>query len=207
MIRRTICLIIGIAFLIPAAAWAGDDLNKHLTAENITKMEKGEVILFDQTYTDSAGNVRGKGLAMAMVKADKDTAWKHLNDFANYKDFMPRIIHSSIYHDAGGKLGVKYTIKVLMVKVTYHCMHTFDKPNGYIRYKLDTSKENEIAATEGYWKVFDKDGKTIIAYTVAVDTGRAIPKSIQDYLTKKDLPNVVRAAKKRIESGGTYKKD
>lgn len=206
-IKRLLCLFIGIAFLLTAAAaFADENVNKHLTPANLAELEKGEIILLDQTYTDAEGKTRGKGFAIIMVNASKEKAWKYLTDFANYKQFMPRIIVSDIYHNADGKVGVSYVLKVLFKKVKYHCMHSFDKEKGVIKYWLDNNQKNDIVSTEGMWIIIPKGDKCLIAYTVAVDTGIAIPQAIQDFLTKKDLPNVVKAAKLRIESGGKYTK-
>ncbi len=206
-IKRLLCLIIGITMVLSATTIFGaENIDKHLTAANIAKLEKGETILLDQTYKDKNGKTRGKGLAIIQVNASKDKACKHLSDFTYYKGFMPMVIVSDIYHNGEGKVGVGYVLKVVIKKVKYHCMHSFDKGKGEIKFWLDDNQKNDIKSTEGLWKVIPRGDKCFIAYTVSVDTGVAIPKAIQDYLTKKDLPNVVKAAKMRIESGGTYTK-
>lgn len=206
---RKLAFALALVTLMAAPAFADDtalDINKYLTPANIAKMEKGEVVMLDQTYVDGEGKTRGKGLAMAMVNASPDTIWKFLGDFNNYPQFMPRVTSTKTYLSSGSKKGVYFTLKVAFKTVKYNCMHTIDKGTRTVKWELDKSKENDIAETIGAWIIKPQGEKSILCYTVAVDTGMAVPKVIQDYLTKKDLPNVVKAMKSRVESGGTYKK-
>ena len=73
-----------------------------------------------------------------------------------------------------------------------------DRANGVITWKLDDSKENEIRATTGFWAVKPHKDGCLVYYSVALDTGHAVPGWLEDYLTKKDLPSVVTAVKKRV---------
>jgi carbon monoxide dehydrogenase subunit G len=208
-IRVSMILFVLSILILPVGVSAqhAANVDKQLTPANIAKLDAGETILLDQTYTDKDGKTRGKGLAMVIVNAPEAQVWKYLPAFDTYTEFMPRMIGSKIYSNEGSKIGVQYELKIAIKKVKYHCMHDVHPDKGYLEWNLDASQKNDIADTTGYWVTKKHgEGKTIIAYSVSVDTGIAVPKMIQDYLTKKDLPNVVKAVKKRIESGGTYKK-
>lgn len=204
------CIVIGVLSLaITGTLWADDfsDAEKQLTPENMAKLEAGKVVLLDQAYKDpKTGKMRGKGMAIILVNKAPQEVWEYLPKFNTYKEFMPRMKESTIYDGGGGKVGATYVLDFLIKKIKYHCLHELDKEKMVIRWTLDSSKKNDIASTTGYWRVKAHGDKSLLFYTVAVDTGMAVPQKFQDYLTKKDLPNVVKAVKKRIESGGTYKK-
>ena len=193
---------------IPALVMADDmaAVDKNLTAANISKLEAGETILLDQTYTDEKGQTRGKGLAIVLVNKPPDDVFTYIGQFGSYPEFMPRMVKSTVYKNEGSSVGAEYTLKVAWKTITYSCLHDVNNGNKTVSWVMDTGRKSDIASTTGMWILKPHKGNTILAYTVAVDTGMAVPKMIQDYLTKKDLPNVVRAMKKRVESGGTYKK-
>lgn len=211
MKQRTLLVAVTTLVLLalPLTAFAADDLavvEKNLTPANLAKLEAGEVILLDQTYTDAEGKTRGKGLAIVLIDKPPEEVWKYIPQFDSYKEFMPRMVASKIYLNEAGKIGAEYTLKVAFKTIVYSCMHYLENDKFMLRWELDAARKNDIASTTGWWKIKPYKGKSIVAYTVAVDTGIAVPKVIQDYLTKRDLPNVVRAMKKRVESGGTYQK-
>ena len=49
-------------------------------------------------------------------------------------------------------------------------------------------------------------GRTLVVYRAYVDAGTSVPKFVQDFMIRRSIPNLLRATKKRIESGGTWKK-
>ena len=209
MIKKSLVIALAVLILSAGFVLAGpfDDPKALLTPENMEKLKKGEPVMVNKVVNDAKGNPRGQGLAVIVVNADPDTCWKYITQQTKMPEFMPRMISATEYMKEGNTRGVKFTIKILLSKISYHIIHTYDKGNYKLSYVLDKSKENDIADTSGFWKIEPfEGGKSLIAYTVSVDTGMAVPKAIQDYLTQKDLPNVVSTMKKRIESGGTYKK-
>ena len=54
----------------------------------------------------------------------------------------------------------------------------------------------------------ESTGKSTLAeYTIAVDSGKFVPQFIEDYLTRKDLPQILNSLRRRVESDGKWKKD
>lgn len=199
-----------VGVLLPAAGLAAEarkGAEAALSAADVARLEKGEVLLLKETYKDAKGKMRGRGTAAVLVEKPADEAWRHLRKFDAFAEFLPRVTESKVYEKAGNRVGVAFTLKILFARIRYHCVQTLDEPNRTIRWTLDERKKNDIASTTGYWRATPHgDGKCILTYAVAVDTGRAVPKLVQDFLTRRDLPGVVRVMKKRIESGGKYKK-
>jgi ribosome-associated toxin RatA of RatAB toxin-antitoxin module len=182
----------------PASASAQGVKMRELSPAELAKVEAGEVILESQTYQDAQGRTRGRGLAIGFVKADKGRIMDTILGYEAYPQFMPRVKTTAVYGRTDTQVNVKFTIEVVMVKVSYHITHQVDRAAGTISWTLDKSRPNEIAATDGFWGLKPHKNGTLLYYTVAVDTGRSIPKAIEDYLTKKDLPNIVKSIKKRV---------
>ena len=53
-------------------------------------------------------------------------------------------------------------------------------------------------------RVFDAPRPMV--YRAFVDPGTHVPRFIQNFITRRSLPNLLLATKKRIESGGRYHK-
>jgi ribosome-associated toxin RatA of RatAB toxin-antitoxin module len=190
--------IVALAALAPTPALAQAQNMRELTATEQAKVEAGEIILESQTYKDEQGRSRGRGLAIGYIKAPKDKIIDTILKYEDYPQFMPRVKATEVYLRTDTAVNVKFTIEVVLVKVTYYLTHKVDRAAGIITWTLDKSKPNEIAATDGFWGLKPYKDGTLVYYSVSADTGRAIPKTIEDYLTKKDLPNIINSIKKRV---------
>lgn len=204
-------MVIAVIWLVSAMPALGGDsemeLETLLTPQNMEKLSKGEVVLVSQSYKDNKGKMRAKGAAIVVVNRPPEDVWQVLPDFTGYPEFMPRMISAKPYMNDGNAVGVEFQLKVVFRKITYSILHSIDREKGVLTLRLDHSRKNDIADTSGIWIVKSYGtGKTILSHSVILDSGLAVPTAIEDYLTKRDLPNVVVAVKKRVESDGTFKK-
>jgi uncharacterized membrane protein len=154
----------------------------------------------------SKKNAKG-GIALGIINKPTDVVWTYLEDAEAFPEFIPHVLSTKRYQRKGDEIALKYTVKVLYKKITYHILEHHDKKNSIISWRIDKSKKNDINETSGRWelKTFGDD-KTLVAYTVRVDTGLYVPQAIENMLASSDLPGVLTALKKRVESGGDYSK-
>jgi hypothetical protein len=182
-------------------------LKAYLTLENRRKLENGETLFFKQAEKDGAGKAKGQGATLCLVNAPLDQTWKHLRAYEFHADFFPRLTQVKKYYEEGNRLGLECWLKVAWKTVHYHVLQTWDDQEHTMTWVLDTTKENDILETTGIWIVYPYDEKrTLIFYSMYADTGMFIPAPIERYLLNRDLPNVVEALKKRVETQGTYRK-
>ncbi len=193
-----------ILFACMGHAYADENIviiDRLLTPENTAKLVNGKVVLTSRYYEDERGKARTKGAALVIVDRAPKEVWKHLDKFENYPLFMPRMLSATPYFYEGNRIGVEFTLKVIFKTIRYNIMHTINKEQGTLVLDLDKSKENDIRQTKGEWLVKPYgEGKSLVFHSVTIDTGMAIPTGIMDYLTKKDLPNIVLALKERVEA-------
>lgn len=172
-------------------------IQRELSQDELTRLEAGEVILESQKYENEAGEIRGRGLAIAYVKANKKAVMDTLLDYPSYPQFMPRVKNTEVYLNTPTQINVKFTLKVV-ITIVYYIKHYVDRDAGTIAWELDNTQENDIKDTTGSWLVKPHKQGCLLFYSVALDTGRSVPGWLEDYLTKKDLPNVVRAVKEKV---------
>lgn len=180
---------------------------KYLTPKNLSKLEAGQTVFVNDTEKDASGQVKGQGIAMVLINSPAKDVWDTLTDYSSYPQFMPKISMVKVHNRKGNDVWVEFNLKILFKNIRFNTIRTQDKKAGTLVWKMDTSKKNDIKDTHGGWMI-RPHGKTksIVLYTVNVDSGFKVPQKIQDMIAKKDLPGVVQAVKMRVESKGTYKK-
>jgi len=133
-----------------------------------------------------------------------------LLDYGKLPEFMPRLRKVTILKKDAASMKVRQEIGVPFPinSIGYTLDLKFTADAHRMDWTLDKAASNEIADTFGAWEFLPYEGnKTLVRYTIAVDSGRFVPKFLEDYLMKKDLPEVLNSMKRRAESGGTWKKD
>lgn len=178
-----------------------------MTEARLAEMAQGEILVLKQDTASKGKGTAGSGLAMTLIDAPVDAVWGYLVDFEKQPEYMPRIETAVAYSEDGNETGIKQTVKVAWKTVIYHILETRDKENYILRWRLDHSKENDIAETVGSWQLVPyQETKTVAIYSLNVDSGMRVPKFIENFLMTRDLPGLLEALKLRSESGGTYKR-
>jgi len=178
------------------------------TPEEWERMKKGEVVITEVMNLNPDGSGRMDFLAKLYIKATRQEVWKHIRDYNNFPEFMPRMKKNTILKQEGQVYWVRYELKIFWLKIVYHIRVDGVELYKRIEYKLDKTKKNHIKDTYGYWILEDAPGGTgtILSYSTFVDTGIPAPKVLVRKLAKMSLPNIVKNVRKRVESGGKWKR-
>ncbi|MDP8255409.1 MAG: SRPBCC family protein [Candidatus Alcyoniella australis] len=204
MNRFCILLLIA-ALLLPLTAIAAQPPLPELSNEELATLRSGEPLLRDEVYADPNGNSCGSGYALIKVDASPDEVWKQILDYNHYADFFPNVDEAVLYRQEGELYFTRFTLSVIaVVKVTYHCKHTLHREDGWLEWRLDDTKPNDFKKTDGRWVVWPFENGSLLSYAVFVDSGRDVPKFIQNMASKWGLKQVVLSVKRRVESGGRY---
>ncbi|MEK7795470.1 MAG: hypothetical protein AAB353_13115 [Candidatus Hydrogenedentota bacterium] len=177
------------------------DIDKVLTADQWKQLEDGEIIL---QKIESDDKRKGGGLAVGIINAPASKLFAALSDFEEHVSYFPRMVSLDLYTpEQEGLIGIHPTIKVPIVgEVQYNVLFKLDEKAGTLLFGLDHSKTNDIADTLGAWVVRGLGNeRSLFVYSVYVDTGRNVPKVLEDFLTNRDLPNVIKAVRDHLEPG------
>src|SRR5204862_6792578 len=115
-------------------------------------------------------------------------------------EHIPRLTSASIVDRAGDVLRGRMEIDAPVATVRYTMRFTLDEPGRAIRWKLDTTApDNGISDAEGDYRLVElAPARTLVVYRTWVDSGRSVPRFIQDYMARRSIPNLLRAVKKRV---------
>lgn len=174
--------------------------------EETEKLNKGEVVIRDKSFLNKEGKAVGSCIAFLIINSQKEEAYKIVKKLEKQVEYMPRVEEIKL-EDAAKNL-YRYFIKIMIVDIIYYLNMKFDDQNTRMEWALDKSRKNDIKDTTGYWQFhpWSSPRQCLVEYNVFTETGRFVPEFAQNFLMKKDLPGVVQALKKRVESGEKWKK-
>ncbi len=184
------------------------------TPEQEAKLERGEPVMREEQFTDEKGHRVGRGVAYIVIDAPPERIWDVILDYDHYAEFYPNVHSAKITKKEGNHIYVHFVLNVLgVLKVKYNVDHTFHKEANRLTWKMDQTKKNDFKETIGFWQIWQRpDGKSLVCYSVYVETGRWIPGFVQKAvdslgITSWALEKVVTCMKKRVEQGRSYKKE
>lgn len=195
-------LLLGIS--LAAAPW---DQTK-LTEKEKTALEKGEVVVHKEVV-DTPDGKKGRGHAWVVINKPREAVYEQLTTgYKDFAEFMPRLEKVEVKSLTATSMKVRSYVGVAFSTYAYTLAFKLDPAAYTLSWTLDRSEKSDIRDTAGSWKLHELEpGKSTLAeYTISVDSGKFVPQFLEDYLTRKDLPEILNAIRKRVESGGKWKK-
>jgi len=169
---------------------------------------KGEVPAHTEAFVAPGGKSAGRGLGAVVIDRSVAEVWTTLTRYDDKAEYQPRVKQVTVLEKLPDRVRARFQIDASVTTAIYTAWFTFDVHTHVIHWTLDHSApDNTIAAADGDYRLFElSPTQTLVVYRTYVDSGRTVPRSLQEYIARKSIPNLLRAVKKRIESGGTYKK-
>lgn len=163
---------------------------------------RGELVVHTETFSRPGGKAAGRGVGAVVIARPAAAVWAVLSRFEDKAEYMPRIKQVDVLAQEPGRRRVRMVVDASVTTSRYTAWFALDEAGGTIRWKLDrTAPDNTIADTEGEWRLYPLGpARTLLYYRTYVDTGRAIPRFIQDYMTRRSLPNLLKAVRARVEA-------
>jgi len=172
-----------------------------LTPENIALLEKGETVMVLQSDTEKGGKSKGRSVAAILINSTPDTVWATLTDSLRLPDFMPRLRKVEIYDQSDAGIGLRYTMKIPFEgELRFHIRQRQDPAAKRLSWVIDRTQQNDINDTEGSWTLLPHTGgKTIALYSVRMDSGKSVPKSLEIFFVRRSIGNITTALRTHVE--------
>ncbi len=206
----TLWILIGIGTLLiltPSSA-RGDSVLDRFSPEQQQKLLTGDVIFEYIEYKDPEKKGIGYGQAYAIINKPIEVCYKILCDFEKKFQFYPRITKSDIIKTEKNKIWLQERLDFRVAKIDSVVIEEMTPEHYRVDFYMDKTYPNDLKDTRGHW-YFEKidTQKSLLIYAVTkANVGFPVPKFILKALSERDLPGVVKNAKKRIESNGTWTK-
>jgi ribosome-associated toxin RatA of RatAB toxin-antitoxin module len=126
-----------------------------------------------------------------------EKCWAVISDYERYPDFLPEVRKIRTFNRRGNEVDVQYEAEV--VKVIKYTVHM--KEEGPTRLSWSYIDGEFMKDNKGGWLLEDQgNGTTRATYSIEVEVGLLVPKSIVNALVDTQLPRLLENFKKRIES-------
>lgn len=179
-----------------------------LSEPELAQALRGEVPTRTESFVAATGKVAGRGVGAIVIDKPIAQAWAVLRRFDDKADYMPRLEKVWILSADPDRVVARMQVNAAVTTARYTAIFSLDSDAHAIRWTLDKSApDNSIADTVGSYELHPIEAdKTLVVYRSFVDSGRSVPRFIADYMTRRAIPNLLRAIKKRIESDGAWRK-
>jgi len=211
ILSRIGLLVVGVAFLAPVKAEAVKlkpfPAFSKLPTKEIATLKKSKPTT--SSYKITVGKKKADVfVARIIINKPPAQTYKILMDFKSRYKYMPRMRLSKVLK----KVSKKRFFEHQMVKVAWSKIHVHldIRVNGKdeMTWTLRKNMKNGIKDNVGVWNMASYNGgkSTLLNYAVYTDPGRWVPGWLRRRLTKSSLRKLMVNVKKRVESGGTWKK-
>ncbi len=132
-----------------------------------------------------------------IFNAPIEKCWAVISDYERYPEFLPEVKKIRTHNRRGNEVDVQYEAEVVkIIKYTVHMKEEAPKKVTWSFIDGEFMKDNK-----GGWQLEDAgNGTTKATYSIEVEVGMLVPKSIVNVLVDTQLPKLLENFKKRIES-------
>lgn len=168
----------------------------------------GDVPTRNESFTSQAGKAAGRGWGAIVIERPRHEVWAALSRWDDRPAYIPRLERIEVLASEPGRARVRQVADAGITTVVTTCWFELDEPSGRIGWTLDaTAPDNTPAEVEGDYRMLELEaGRTLLVYRAYVDTGMRVPRAVQAFLQRRAIPDLLRAVKRRVESGGRWRK-
>jgi hypothetical protein len=189
--------------LARAAAGEGSPAGLILDAQPrdvVTRLFEKKVVLLENT---------GKGSvveALVLFQQPRAKALDLLTQTARQSEFRPELAEViEIERTPEGSIE-EQRMKIMFVSVVYRLRYQVDPGAALIQWRLDDRFENDLRDVQGSWELFELDaGNTLGRFGTVVDVGPALPGMLQDWATRKNVPQTLDRTRRWVDSDGKWR--
>lgn len=132
-----------------------------------------------------------------VFNAPLEKCFEIISDYERYPEFLPEVKRIKTVNRRGAEVDVQYEAEVVkVIKYTVHMREEGPKKLSWSFVDGEFMKDNK-----GGWVLEDGgNGTTKATYSIEVEVGMLVPKTIVNALVDTQLPKLLENFKKRIES-------
>ncbi|HVO25894.1 MAG TPA: SRPBCC family protein [Candidatus Margulisiibacteriota bacterium] len=161
---------------------------------------QGKVVTTLSREAGAGGTVQSTNEASAIIPYPPAEVWSVVTDFESRPRFVPGNKEVQIVRRDGNRLWIAEHLRVLLINVRFVVISTLEPEQGRVTWVLDRDAPHDIADTTGSWTVVPLAGgqETLVRYRTWIDSGRSVPRFVEDFLTKRSLPKIVEGIRSEV---------
>ncbi len=156
---------------------------------------------------EAKGPLRG-GIISSYVLFDQpiDRVYRLLAQSARQTEFRPELTRIETVETSPLGQVDEQRLKILFRSYVYRIAYQLFPDQRRIEWNLDERFDNDLTRLSGFWALYAMaDGRTLGRSGTSVDVGPAVPVILQDWITRKNVPETMRRVQMWVNSKGTYR--
>jgi ribosome-associated toxin RatA of RatAB toxin-antitoxin module len=160
----------------------------------------GKVVTTTVRDAHSGDGVQSTNEASVVIPYPPAEVWSVVTDFESRPHFVPGVKEAQITRREGNRLWITEHLRVLLINVRFVVLSTVDPEQGAVTWVIDRTAPHDIADTTGSWVVVPLEGgqSTLVRYRTWIDSGRSVPRFVEDFLTNRSLPKIVEGVRAEV---------
>ena len=154
------------------------------------------------------GDAANPGLAQGLVLFSKPytQVWQLLTQTHRQREYREELAELTHFERTESAVVERHRIRMLFVGLSYHLRYEFDPSRCHIEWSLAPNYQNDIEQISGVWDLYTLGGdRTLGRLGTAVRVGKAMPKSMQDSITRAKVPESLENVRRWVDSDGKWR--
>jgi uncharacterized protein YndB with AHSA1/START domain len=163
-------------------------------------LTRGAIVTAEKSEQGPSGT-EGTVAAAGIIARTPDSVWSVLTDFESRPRYVPAMKEVRIVRVEGNRVWLAERMRLFFVNIRYGLINTLQPDDGSLTWVLDDTVEHDIAGMRGSWQLVPMENgqRTLVTYHAWIDTGRPVPRFIENLLMRRSLPGVVADLRTEVE--------
>jgi hypothetical protein len=182
------------------------------TAESILAQEPPELVerLFEQKMLlVEVAKQEGEGtlfVAYVVFEKPRSRVVQLLIQPERQTEYRPELRHVEVVERGPDTRVDEHRIKIMFTSVVYRLRVRRDRKTERLSWHLDPSFDNDLRRMQGFWELHELgEDRTLGRFGSSVDVGGAVPRMLQDALSRKTVLRTVENTRKWVDSDGRWR--
>lgn len=185
----------------------GNKVLDRLSVAERQVLQSDGVLVSAKRGDESAQELRGVIRAYLVVKQPREKAFALLIEPSKQHQYLPRLASSKAISRTERGEKTEFLVKIALFSIRSRVIHQWWPEASRVAWNLDPEFKNDLRKQVGYYNVYSLDEHTsLLEFGTVLETSALVPDTVQDYLTRRDLPESLMNVKKYVDSGGKFTK-
>ncbi len=168
----------------------------------LARLENEHFVILDAAAVQGVDRVK-VAEALVLFEQPLATVLQLLESTSRQTEYRPELQSLRIVKATEQSNLAEYKIRVMLITLRYRARTSWDSEQGRIWWSLDPSFSNEIKTLDGLWELRALDERRTLGHmSIRIDLGPALPAALQDYATRKKLPEAMEQVRRWVDSSG-----
>ena len=173
-------------------------------ADLLAELEEEHVLLDEDTQSDA--DPHGATRALVLFERPHAEVLRLLSSTTRQKEYRPELTKLDVIEASENGDVAEYRVRIMLTSLHYRARHGWDFESGRVWWTLDPSFDNDMQVLDGLWELRELDARrTLGRFTTRIDLGPALPAFLQDYATRRKLPESMEQVRQWVDSGGRWR--